>query len=395
MDGNGAAAPTPAIELVNVSKRYGDTVALDDVSITISQKELVVLLGPSGCGKSTLLQVIAGLEDVTAGEVYIDGRLANYVVPKKRDVAMVFQNYALYPHMTVAKNIGFPLKMTGHSKDDVRQRVAEVVHLLEMEPELERYPEQLSGGQRQRVALGRAIIRNPTAFLMDEPLSNLDALLRTQMRDELLKLHRRVGRTTVYVTHDQMEAMTMADRIAVLHSGVVQQIGTPRQIYREPANTFVATFVGSPQMNLFTGRAARRGAAVRFESPTLNVPLAEHELGLEAEQEITIGARPEDIMLTEATDPAVVTGTVTLVEPVGADVFLNVALNPDAACVVRVPAATELAEGQPVNLRLPDRLHVFGRDGARIVAADDLPDAHVRMERTSYERDGRHGSKSK
>jgi ABC-type sugar transport system ATPase subunit len=361
---------TPAIELVGIGKRYGDAVALEDVSIAIAKREFVVLLGPSGCGKSTLLKVIAGLEDATDGEVYIDGRLANYVVPKERDVAMVFQNYALYPHMTVARNIGFPLKMTGHSKEEVRQRVAEVAQLLEMETELEKYPGTLSGGQRQRVALGRAIIRNPTAFLMDEPLSNLDALLRTQMRDELLKLHRRVGRTTIYVTHDQMEAMTMADRIVVLKSGVIQQIGTPRQVYREPANTFVAMFVGSPQMNLFAGQVAAGGAGPRIESPVMTVPLDGHGLDLDVGRDVTIGVRAEDIVLTHESDADAVRASVTLVEPVGADVFINVSLPGDVACVVRVPATTDVTEGQPVGLHFSGRLHVFGPDGARLSTGD-------------------------
>jgi len=369
---------TPAIELVGISKRYGDTVALEDVSIAIARQEFIVLLGPSGCGKSTLLKVIAGLEDATEGEVYIDGRLANYVVPKERDVAMVFQNYALYPHMTVAKNIGFPLKMTGHPKEEVRQRVAEVARLLEMEPELGKYPGTLSGGQRQRVALGRAMIRNPTAFLMDEPLSNLDALLRTQMRDELLGLHRRVGRTTVYVTHDQMEAMTMADRIVVLKSGVIQQIGTPRQVYREPANTFVAMFVGSPQMNLFAGYVARSDVGPRIESPVMSVPLNGHEPGLEVGKEITIGVRPEDVVLTHETDVDAVKGSLTLVEPVGADVFLNVSLPGEGACVVRAPSTTEVTEGQPVGLRFPGRLHLFGPDGARL-PAEELSEHSARL----------------
>ena len=204
--------PAYAIEILGVSKRYGDVLALDTIDIDIEQGEFVVLLGPSGCGKSTLLKIIAGLEDASEGEIYIDGRLANYLRPGDRDVAMVFQNYALYPHMTVETNIGFPLAMRKQPRDVVKAKVREVAQLLELSTQLGKYPDQLSGGQRQRVALGRAIIREPVAFLMDEPLSNLDALLRVQMRTELLQLHRRVGRTTIYVTHDQVEAMTMADR---------------------------------------------------------------------------------------------------------------------------------------------------------------------------------------
>ncbi len=216
-----AADPTqPAIELVAVSKRYGSVVALKDVDLEIGQGEFLVLLGPSGCGKSTLLKLIAGLEDLTDGEVYIGGRLANYLRPGDRDVAMVFQNYALYPHMTVRDNLGFPLKMRKRPKAEVAERVATAANLLQLTTQLDKYPDEMSGGQRQRVALGRAIVREPLAFLMDEPLSNLDALLRVQMRTELLRLHRRVGRTTVYVTHDQVEAMTMADRVVVMQAGV-------------------------------------------------------------------------------------------------------------------------------------------------------------------------------
>ena len=257
-----SAAETPyAIELVGVTKRYSTVTALSDISLEIEPAEFVVLLGPSGCGKSTILKIIAGLEDATTGEVYINGKLANYVRPKERDVSMVFQNYALYPHMTVETNVGFPLKMRGTKKAEVARRVGEIAELLELSDQLKKYPEQLSGGQRQRVALGRAIIRDPVAFLMDEPLSNLDALLRVQMRSELLKLHRRVGKTTVYVTHDQVEAMTMADRIVVLKAGVIQQVGSTHEVYSRPANTFVATFVGSPQMNLFAGRVEGSAAS--------------------------------------------------------------------------------------------------------------------------------------
>ena len=211
-----------AIELVEVTKKFGENTVLSDINIDIEEGEFFVLLGPSGCGKSTMLKIISGLEDATKGEVYINNRLVNYVVPKERDVAMVFQNYALYPHMTVERNIGYPLKMRRVAKKEIHERVIEVARLLEIDEFIDKYPEQLSGGQRQRVALGRALIRDPIAFLFDEPLSNLDALLRVQMRDELLKLHRRIKKTTVYVTHDQVEAMTMADRIVVIKGGVIQ-----------------------------------------------------------------------------------------------------------------------------------------------------------------------------
>lgn len=375
MTTTGSAHKASAIELAGVSKRFGETLALDDVSLRIGEQEFVVLLGPSGCGKSTILKVIAGLEDATEGEIYIDGQLANYIAPKARDVAMVFQNYALYPHMTVAKNVGFPLKMTGHPKAEVQTRVNEVAHLLELEPELGKHPEQLSGGQRQRVALGRAIIRNPAAFLMDEPLSNLDALLRVQMRDELLKLHHRVGRTTIYVTHDQLEAMTMADRIVVMKSGVVQQVGSPREVYAEPSNTFVATFVGSPQINLFPGRVQQDAeGGLRFLSPALNISLDPKTIQIGSGEQVTLGVRPEDISLVAAAEPDAVLGTVTLVEPVGPDIYLKVALAGESSCALRVAPTVDVAQGERVNLRFsPTKLHLFAEHGGRVRTRQPVP----------------------
>src|SRR3954468_1788680 len=238
------------VDLIQVSKRYGATEAVASVSLGIEDHEFVVLLGPSGCGKSTLLKMIAGLEEISGGEIYIDGQLVNYVKPADRNVAMVFQNYALYPHMTVFDNIAFPLKMTGVPKAQTAEKVNAAARALGLETFLERRPEQLSGGQRQRVALGRAIVREPAVFLMDEPLSNLDAQLRVQTREELLRLHARLQTTTIYVTHDQIEAMTMGHRIVVMRSGVIQQVGKPQQVYDNPVNTFVAAFLGSPRINL-------------------------------------------------------------------------------------------------------------------------------------------------
>jgi multiple sugar transport system ATP-binding protein len=358
-------ASPPAIELLGVTKRYGATTALVELSLSVGSQEFLVLLGPSGCGKSTLLKIIAGLEDATEGEIYIAGRLVNYVPPKARNVAMVFQNYALYPHMTVEQNLAFPLKMNRRPKEEIRRRVSDAARLLGLESLVARYPEQLSGGQRQRVALGRAIVRDPVAYLMDEPLSNLDALLRTQTRDELMKLHRRVGRTTVYVTHDQVEAMTMADRIVVLKEGVVQQIGAPQAVYRRPLNTFVAGFIGSPQMNLFPGRFEDG----RFAAPDLNIPLGNRVQDIPA-GEGTLGIRAEDVSLVPPGTAGALPGRVSLIEPIGSDVFLNVALNADTACVVRVGADTELTEGEPVHLSFTtEKLHLFDATGNR------LPDA--------------------
>jgi multiple sugar transport system ATP-binding protein len=346
-----------AIELLGVTKRYGDFVALQGIDLDIAPGELVVLLGPSGCGKSTLLKIIAGLEDASDGEIYINGQMANYLRPKDRDVAMVFQNYALYPHMTVETNIGFPLAMRRQPKSVVAQRVHEVAALVGLTDHLKKYPDQLSGGQRQRVALGRAIIREPVAFLMDEPLSNLDALLRVQMRSELLKLHKRVGRTTIYVTHDQVEAMTMADRIVVLRDGVMQQVGTTSEVYSRPANTFVAIFVGSPPMNLINGRLAKVDGRSRFEGP-LTVDLdGMAPLGLSGE--VTLGIRPENVELAGSGDSNAIPGCVELVEAVGSDSYLSVAIADGHSVMVRVPADTRVREGECLHLRFPPRRVLF------------------------------------
>jgi ABC-type sugar transport system ATPase subunit len=363
---NGGAPEPYAIELLGLTKRYGDFTALREIDLDIEPGEFLVLLGPSGCGKSTLLKIIAGLEDATEGEVYINGQLANYLRPKDRDVAMVFQNYALYPHMTVETNIGFPLAMRRQKKAAVAERVHEVASLVGLTDHLKKYPDQLSGGQRQRVALGRAIIREPVAFLMDEPLSNLDALLRVQMRSELLKLHKRVGRTTIYVTHDQIEAMTMADRIVVLRDGIVQQVGTTSEVYSHPANTFVAIFVGSPPMNLLEGRLTSHAGGSRFEGPVamdldgvgpINVP----------DDRITLGIRPENVALAGTSDPMTIPGIVELVEAVGSDSFLSVAVSDGVSMMVRVPADTRVREGERVHLRFPpNRIRVFDAAGDRV-----------------------------
>ncbi|MGH2618716.1 MAG: ABC transporter ATP-binding protein [Thermomicrobiales bacterium] len=368
---NGGAAEPFAIEVLGLTKRYGDFTALLEIDLDIEPGEFLVLLGPSGCGKSTLLKIIAGLEDATEGEVYINGQLANYLRPKDRDVAMVFQNYALYPHMTVETNIGFPLAMRRQKKSVVAERVDEVASLVGLTDHLKKYPDQLSGGQRQRVALGRAIIREPVAFLMDEPLSNLDALLRVQMRSELLKLHKRVGRTTIYVTHDQIEAMTMADRIVVLRDGVVQQVGATSEIYSHPANTFVAIFVGSPPMNLIRGRLTAHAGGYRFAGPaaidldglgSINIP----------DDEITLGIRPENVSLAEPSDPAAIPGMVELVEAVGSDSFLAVTVGEGVSVMVRVPADMRVLEGERVHLRFPvNRIRLFDAAGDRVPIAGE------------------------
>jgi ABC-type sugar transport system ATPase subunit len=366
-----SAATETAIELVEVSKRYSaGSSALQQISLNIHSGEFLVFLGPSGCGKSTILKIIAGLEDATEGEVYINGRLANYIAPKERDVAMVFQNYALYPHMTVEQNIGFPLRMRRAPKAETRKRVQEVAGVLDLDQMLGKYPDQLSGGQRQRVALGRALIRNPIAFLLDEPLSNLDALLRVQMRDELIKFHRQIKRTVVYVTHDQVEAMTMAHRIVVMRQGAIQQVGTPREVFNRPANTFVATFVGTPQMNLMPGSLEDSPETVMFTG-IFRLPLGRRFPLPDNRQNVTLGIRPEDISLVSESESGGLPGRVTLVEPIGSDTYVSVETERDITIKARVPASTELQEGDRLRVIVaPEKVHLFDAQGARIRASD-------------------------
>ena len=363
------------VELIQVSKRYGDTEAVSAVSLAVQDHEFLVLLGPSGCGKSTLLKMVAGLEDVSDGEIYIDGKLVNYVRPADRNVAMVFQNYALYPHMTVAENIGFPLKMTGVSKPQTSARVLRAARALGLESYLDRRPEQLSGGQRQRVALGRAIVREPAVFLMDEPLSNLDAQLRVQTREELLRLHARLRTTTIYVTHDQIEAMTMGHRIVVMRGGEVQQVGPPQDVYDEPANTFVAAFLGSPRINLHAGALDRSGNGVAFRAGDVTIPLSPRLIQLArmngVAPETALGIRPEDIRveldsMTRREEDAHLPAVVSLVEPVGSDLYVS-ATTGNLAWTARAEARLPVVPGQTVGLALDlRRAHLFGADGRNL-----------------------------
>jgi multiple sugar transport system ATP-binding protein len=316
------------IVLDKLGKRYPNGFeAVKELSLEIGEAELLVLVGPSGCGKTTALRMIAGLEDISSGDLYIGGRRMNDVLERDRDIAMVFQNYALYPHMTVAQNIAFSLKLAKRPKDEIRRRVQETATLLGLEDLLDRRPKQLSGGQRQRVAMGRAIVREPQVFLMDEPLSNLDAQLRVHMRGEIEALQKRLGVTTVYVTHDQIEAMTMGDRVAVLRSGELQQVGAPSEVYDRPANLFVAGFIGSPPMNLARGTIERRDGAVTLELGSETVPIPDEllrERGLEAwvGRSVIAGLRPEDLEgpSENGASPAGVTieATIDRVEAVGA-----------------------------------------------------------------------------
>ena len=282
-----------AIEFDHVSKRFADgTIAVDDLVLTVEDGEFMIFVGPSGCGKTTALRLVAGLEELTDGEIRIGGRVVNKLEPSDRDIAMVFQNYALYPHMSVKDNIGFPLRMQRVNKSEAETLVREVAGLLGIEHLLKRKPKELSGGQRQRVAMGRAIIRHPQAFLMDEPLSNLDAKLRVQMRAELVKLHRRLQATTIYVTHDQTEAMTLGQRVAVLNHGVVQQVASPQQLYRHPANTFVASFIGSPPMNFLRGTLD--DGAVDVNAARIELPDHLRQALRAVPRDVLIGLRPED-----------------------------------------------------------------------------------------------------
>ena len=309
------------IELSHAGKAYGNVQVLNDINLSIEEGEFVVLVGPSGCGKSTLLRMIAGLEDISTGDLIIGGRIANGTPAKMRDLAMVFQSYALYPHMNVADNMSFALRLSRAPKAEIRERVQAAAEILGLEDLLDRLPRELSGGQRQRVAMGRAIVRDPQAFLFDEPLSNLDAKLRVHMRSEIKKLHKRLGKTMIYVTHDQTEAMTMADRIVVLNGGGIAQIGSPTEVYRDPDNSFVAGFIGSPEINFLPARIAEKNASHVMLDSGLRLPLAGPS-DLEPGRAITYGIRPQHIALADQGIDA----EITLVEPTGEEMEITVAI---------------------------------------------------------------------
>jgi multiple sugar transport system ATP-binding protein len=329
------------INLRNVAKRFGEVAVIPDINLDIEDGEFVVFVGPSGCGKSTLLRLIAGLEDVSDGVIQIDGVNATDLPPAKRGLAMVFQSYALYPHMSVRKNISFPLKMAGLDQAEIDRKVEGAAKVLNLTNYLDRRPGQLSGGQRQRVAIGRAIVREPKAFLFDEPLSNLDAALRVNMRIEISELHQSLKTTMIYVTHDQVEAMTMADKIVVLNAGRIEQVGSPLELYRSPANTFVAGFIGSPKMNLIDGAEAQKHGAA------------------------TIGVRPEHIDLS--TTGGLWQGTVGLSEHLGSDTFLRVTVEGVGMLTVRASGEVDVHHGDTVWLTPhAGKLHRFGADGKAI-----------------------------
>lgn len=358
----------------NASRIYHGTPpvrAVDQLSLDIADGEFLVLVGPSGSGKSTALRMLAGLEDVDEGAITIGGTDVTNVAPKSRDIAMVFQSYALYPHMTVAENMGFALKLRKEPKEVIREKVTEAARMLDLEPYLDRKPKALSGGQRQRVAMGRAIVREPSAFLMDEPLSNLDAKLRVETRANIAALQRRLGTTTVYVTHDQVEAMTMGHRVAVLKDGLLQQVATPRELYENPVNAFVAGFIGSPAMNLKTVPLSSDGAVLDGHTVPLPRTAISAAGGL---QEVTFGVRPESLRLTSTEDPESLTLTVELVEELGADALIHGSIDVDGApqrFVVRADGRTPPALGERVHVtfRDSDEIHVFHPETGNRIAA--------------------------
>jgi len=358
------------VALKNIKKVYDkNVVAVHDFNLEIADKEFIVLVGPSGCGKSTTLRMIAGLEEITSGELYIGDTLMNSVAPKDRDIAMVFQNYALYPHMTVYENMSFSLRLRKAKKKEIDQKVHEAAEILDITDLLQRKPKALSGGQRQRVAIGRAIVREPQVFLMDEPLSNLDAKLRNQMRAELLKLRQRIDTTFVYVTHDQTEAMTLGDRIVIMKDGFIQQIGTPQQVFNHPANTFVAGFIGSPQMNFFTAKlekgdryVLRLGAAVIGLSDHISNRLAQKGI---PGCDITLGLRPEHIMLSAPGKPDSVPAKVDVSEMMGSEVHMHVTAE-GTDCVIRIPTAS-LPDDHKLGFAIGDMVNfTFGGEVAHL-----------------------------
>ena len=365
-----------SLSLKNVCKVYPNGFeAVKDFNLDIADKEFIIFVGPSGCGKSTTLRMVAGLEDISSGTLEIDGKVMNDVEPKDRDIAMVFQNYALYPHMTVYDNMAFGLKLRKVPKDEIDKKVRDAARILDLEKLLDRKPKALSGGQRQRVAMGRAIVRNPKVFLMDEPLSNLDAKLRVQMRTEIAKLHHRLGTTIIYVTHDQTEAMTLGTRIVVMKDGVVQQVDTPQNLYDKPCNLFVAGFMGSPQMNFLDGVVAIQGetAYVKVADQQIELPPAKSKKLIEGKYDgktVTIGIRPEDVDDSEMfvkVAKATFESTINVYELLGAEVFLyfDIAGQPVTA---RVDARTTARPGDKVKVGFDvEKIHVFDKETEKVI----------------------------
>jgi multiple sugar transport system ATP-binding protein len=363
-----------SVLLENVWKIYpGNVVAVKDFNLEVQDKEFMVFVGPSGCGKSTTLRMIAGLEEISKGKVVIGGKVVNDIPPKDRDIAMVFQNYALYPHMTVYDNLAFGLKLRKFKKEEINKRVKEAAEILGITEFLNRRPKALSGGQRQRVAVGRAIVRKPAAFLFDEPLSNLDAKMRVQMRVEISKLHARLESTMIYVTHDQIEAMTMADRIVVMKDGVIQQVATPIELYDKPANLFVAGFIGTPSMNFFKGALIKKDTFIFNEGTfTLNVPKEYHErISPYIDREIVMGIRPENIgsPIAEAHPaPLKIPATIEVIEPMGSETYLNLTTGKNNF-VARIDPHRQCRMGEQIVLAaLPEKLHFFDSSTTSAIA---------------------------
>ncbi len=363
-----------AISIRKIAKTYEGTAVVHGIDLEIADREFVVLVGPSGCGKSTTLRMIAGLEEISAGEIHIGGRLVNDVPPRDRDIAMVFQNYALYPHMTVFDNMAFGLKLRHTARAEIRRRVEDAARILDIVPLLARKPRALSGGQRQRVAMGRAIVRNPQVFLFDEPLSNLDAKLRVQMRTEIKKVHQIVPTTTVYVTHDQVEAMTLADRVVVMNGGRIEQVGPPQELYHHPASRFVAGFIGSPGMNFLAARVVAEGSglAVRLDDGSaLTVPddRAGRYAGLR-DREVVLGLRPEHLTDSPAhgrTGFAPLTAPAEVVEPMGAETLVHLRMG-GTALSARCTPGTAAAPGMPLGLWADmNQMHLMEAESGRVV----------------------------
>ncbi|TBA76630.1 sn-glycerol-3-phosphate ABC transporter ATP-binding protein UgpC (plasmid) [Rhizobium ruizarguesonis] len=357
-----------AVSVKDLKIAYGDHTVIEKMSIDIAPREFLVLLGPSGCGKSTLLNAIAGLQDITSGEVWISGKNVSWEEPKDRGIGMVFQSYALYPRMSVRKNLSFGLRVAGLPKAEIEARVARTAALLQLDKLLDRRPAELSGGQRQRVAIGRALVREVDVFLFDEPLSNLDAKLRNELRVEIKKLHQRLGNTMIYVTHDQVEALTLADRIAIMRDGVIQQLASPAEIYRRPANLFVAGFIGAPAMNFAEGRIERGNGALVFQSKELTVDLSAYSFRADtAEGPATLGFRPEHLVLDGATSGLpTIPGRVSVVEPMGSDavVWFDWA---GQSLSLRLMGDVTLQPGDAVAPGLDiAKASLFGADGSRL-----------------------------
>lgn len=355
-----------SVEITGLKKNFGAVEVIHGVDLQIEDGEFVALVGPSGCGKSTLLRIISGLEPASAGEIKIDGNVVNHLNPRERNIAMVFQNYALYPHMSVAKNMGFNLKLSGMKRGDIDHKVKEVAKLLELDALLDRKPGQLSGGQRQRVAMGRAIVRDPAAFLFDEPLSNLDAKLRVQMRSEIKTLHQRVKTTSIYVTHDQIEAMTLADRVVILNGGNIEQAGRPIDLYNKPENLFVAAFIGTPSMNLLEATIVKTdtGLAAELIGGQM-VPVTSNHPNIAEHEKVIIGIRPEHFAADVSGVP--LSGPTTLVEPTGAQTHITFELGGKSATAV-LDGGVDIEVGQLLTMSIdPAKVHFFDKVTGRRV----------------------------